>query len=88
MKNKICTDCGFTGKPVHDEYSSLLLDVFAWGGSLIIATITGIIFFALIGPVFTIWHVITFRSHRCPQCGNWEMKHIRQNKTTRQHLHP
>lgn len=86
MTNKICTSCGYIGKPVHDEYSSLLLDVFAWGGSFVLAAITGIIFLAAIGPAFSIWHIVTFRSHRCPKCGNWEMHRIQNKPST--HLHP
>lgn len=73
MKEKVCEHCGYVGKPVHDEYSSLLLDVFAWGLSFITAMITGIIPLALLGPVFSVWHILTFRSHRCPKCGEWEM---------------
>ncbi|MDH5259765.1 MAG: hypothetical protein OEX07_17255 [Gammaproteobacteria bacterium] len=87
MKNKICSDCGYIGKPDHDEYTSIILDVFAWSGSLIIATITGIIFFALIGPLFTIWHISTFRSHRCPHCGNWEMHRIQKSGNSHSHIH-
>ncbi len=76
MKNKECSSCGFIGHPVHDEYASLVLDVGIWTVSFVIAAITGIIYLAVLGPVFTVWHVVTFRSHRCPKCGNWEMHGI------------
>lgn len=76
MKNKVCDSCGYIGKPVHDEYSSLLLDAFIWAFGLIVAGITGVIPLVLLGPVFTVWHVLTFRSHRCPKCGNWEMHRL------------
>lgn len=86
MTDKICSDCGFIGRPVHDEYSSLILDVAIWSGSFIIAAITGIIYLIAIGPAFSIWHMFSFRSHRCPKCGNWEMHRI--NNRTSTHLHP
>ncbi|MDH5231175.1 MAG: hypothetical protein OEZ58_11040 [Gammaproteobacteria bacterium] len=73
MTDKICDSCGFEGKPVHDEYSSIILDVAAWGLSFLVAGITGIIPLVAFGPAFSLWHLFTFRSHRCPKCGNWEM---------------
>ena len=76
MKTKICSSCGFVGKPVHDEYSSLIIDLLAWMGAFVVAAITGIIYLAVIGPLITVWHVLTFRSHRCPKCGNWEMHRL------------
>ncbi len=75
MSTKECGHCGYVGKPVHDEYSSIMLDVFAWGFGLIAALITTNIYLAIIGPIVTVWHLLTFKSHRCPKCGNWEMHH-------------
>ncbi|MDH5692038.1 MAG: hypothetical protein OEZ47_02915 [Gammaproteobacteria bacterium] len=73
MKAKVCGSCGYEGKPVHDEYSSLLIDVFAWTFSLVLAAITGIVYLVVLGPMVSVWHLFTFRSHRCPKCGSWEM---------------
>jgi len=84
MRKKVCGSCGFIGRPVHDEYSSLVMDAFVWTASLVIAFITGIIYLAILGPLFSVWHMATFRSHRCPKCGNWEMHRIHESKS-RQH---
>lgn len=73
MKEKTCESCGYIGKPVHDEYSSLIMDVSVWMMWFVIAAITGIIPLIVIGPMFSLWHLMTFRSHRCPKCGEWEM---------------
>lgn len=85
MKAKVCESCGYVGKPVHDEYSSLLLDVFFWGFSFIIASITGIIPLVVVGPAFSVWHMITFRSHRCPKCGDWEMHSFQHRHSPKAH---
>ena len=69
MKNKECSHCGYVGHPVHDEYSSLAVDAAVWLFAFAIAGITGIIYLVVLGPLFSIWHLITFRSHRCPKCG-------------------
>ena len=84
MKAKICDSCGYVGKPIPDEYGSLLLDGFAWTASFVIAAITGIIYLVVLGPIFSIWHMFTFRSHRCPKCGNWEMHRLHEDE---EHLH-
>lgn len=82
MKNKECSSCGYIGHPVHDEYSSLVLDVSAWVVSFVFAAISGIIYLAVLGPIFSLWHLFTFRSHRCPKCGNWEMHRLHHHSDT------
>ena len=76
MNVKECSHCGYIGKPVHDEYSSLLIDVFVWTFCITAAIITANIYLVLVGLAVTIWHVLTFRSHRCPKCGEWDMHRI------------
>lgn len=82
MKNKVCSSCGYIGHPVHDEYSSLILDASVWVVSFVFAVITGIIYLVVLGPIFSVWHLVTFRSHRCPKCGNWEMHRISHRPRT------
>ncbi len=84
MKNKECGSCGYIGHPIHDEYGSLMLDVGVWGLSFIIAMISGIIYLVVLGPIFSLWHLATFRSHRCPKCGEWEM-HRQHNHSLHSH---
>ena len=73
MKNKECGSCGFIGHPVHDEYGSLTVDVAVWVIGFVLSIVTGIIYLMVIGPMVSLWHIATFRSHRCPKCGNWDM---------------
>ena len=73
MNVKECGHCGYIGKPVHDEYSSLVIDAFIWGAFFVVTVITGILPLIFIGPLFTVWHLITFRALRCPKCGHWDM---------------
>ena len=73
MKPRECSHCGYIGKPAHDEYSSLLIDLFAWLFCIVAAVITANIYIVMLGVAVTLWHVLTFRSHRCPRCGEWEM---------------
>lgn len=76
MHTKECSHCGYIGKPAHDEYSSLLIDVFAWAFCIIAAAITANIYIVIVGLAVTAWHLLTFRSHRCPKCGEWEMHRL------------
>ncbi len=73
MKTKICTSCGYVGKPVHDDWSSFVLDLFAWVLWFAIAGITGVFPLVILGPVFTLYHLAMFRSKKCPKCGNLDM---------------
>ena len=73
MKTKVCKSCGYMGKPVHDDYSSFVLDLFAWTLWFAIAAITGIFPLAILGPAFSIYHLAIFRTKKCPKCKNLEM---------------
>jgi len=84
MRNKECSSCGYVGHPVHDEYGSLSIDVMAWLMAFALAGITGIIYLAVLGPLVSVWHLVTFRSHRCPKCGNWEMHRMHAHN---HHIH-
>jgi ribosomal protein L37E len=82
MHTKQCRHCGYTGKPVHDEYSSLLIDLFVWGFCLTAAVITFDPYIALLAVLVTLWHAATFRSHRCPRCGEWDMHRVHESDST------
>lgn len=73
MKTKVCKSCGYVGKPIHDEYSSFFLDIFAWILWFAIAAITGLFPLAILGPMFTLFHLSVFRTKKCPKCGNLDM---------------
>ena len=84
MKTKVCASCGYIGKPVHDEWSSFLLDLMAWLFAFVIAAITGIIPLVLAGPAFSIYHLVVFRSRKCPKCGDLEM--VSMESSTGKHM--
>lgn len=73
MKTKVCTSCGYVGTPIHDDLSSFALDFFAWVLWFAIAGITGIFPLAILGPAFTVYHLMMFRTKKCPKCGNLDM---------------
>ena len=85
MKNKECSHCGYIGHPIHDEYGSLVIDAVVWLVAFTLAAITGIIYLAILGPLVSIWHILTFRSHRCPKCGSWEMHRVHGHDHTHAH---
>lgn len=73
MKDRICTSCGFEGKPVKQCFESFLVDAFVWGivGSGVL--VTGL-WPALVIPVaWTLYHLAKFKTTKCPKCGELEM---------------
>ena len=84
MKTKVCKSCGYVGSPIHDEYSSFVLDLFAWVLWFAIGAICAIFPLMLIGPLFTLFHLSVFRTKKCPKCGNLDMVNIQSH--TGQHI--
>ena len=83
MKSKVCTSCGYIGKPIHDEWSSFVLDVFAWLLWFAIAAITAIFPLAILGPAFSVYHLMMFRTKKCPKCGNLDMVRLQSQSGKR-----
>ena len=73
MKTKVCKECGYVGHPIHDEVSSFVVDVFIWLTCFAATAITGILPLILIAPIFSFLHIMTFRTKKCPKCGNLDM---------------
>lgn len=73
MRTKVCKECGYVGQPIHDEVSSFVVDLFIWLTCFAVTVITGIIPLILIAPVFSLLHIFTFRTKKCPKCGNLDM---------------
>jgi hypothetical protein len=73
MNTKVCKSCGYVGKPIHDEYSSFIIDLFVWMTVFAISVITGIIPLIILAPVFSIYHLFTFKTKKCPKCRNLDM---------------
>ena len=73
MNTKVCRECGYVGKPIHDDFSSFALDGFVWITTFAITVITGIIPLIVLAPAFSIYHLLTFKTKKCPKCKNLEM---------------
>ena len=73
MKTKICKECGFIGKPITDDFSSFTMDAFIWLTTFAVTVITGIIPLIILAPIFSLFHIATFRTKKCPKCGNLDM---------------
>jgi predicted RNA-binding Zn-ribbon protein involved in translation (DUF1610 family) len=73
MKDRVCTSCGFEGKPVKQCYESFLVDAFIWGivGSGVL--VTGLWPALAIPVAWTIYHLAKFKTTKCPKCGDLEM---------------
>jgi len=73
MKDRVCTSCGFEGKPIKQCMASFLVDAFVWGivGSL--AVVTGLLPALIIPVAWTLYHLAKFNTTKCPKCGDLEM---------------
>lgn len=80
MKQRVCTSCGFLGKPVNQCFESFLVDLFVW---LIVASVvfmTGILPLFAIAIGWTLYHIAKFRNTKCPNCGNLDMVSMKSSK--------
>lgn len=56
MENKVCTSCGFVGRPKKYTKGSLVWEIILW----LLAVIPGIF--------YSVWRIST-RYEGCPECG-------------------
>jgi len=73
MKDRVCTSCGFVGKPTKQCLGSFFVDAFIWGTVGSLALVTGVLPFLLIPVAWTIYHLAKFNTTKCPSCGDLEM---------------
>lgn len=73
MKDRVCTSCGFEGKPIKQCYASFLVDAFIWGTVGGFAMVTGLLPALAIPAAWTLYHLAKFKTTKCPQCGDLEM---------------
>lgn len=73
MKDRVCTSCGFEGKPTKQCLGSFLVDAFIWGTVGSLALMTGLLPILLIPAAWTIYHLAKFNTTKCPSCGDLEM---------------
>lgn len=73
MKDRVCTSCGFEGKPIKQCIESFLVDAFVWGIVGSFALMTGLMPALIIPAAWTLYHLVKFNSTKCPTCGDLEM---------------
>lgn len=73
MKHRVCTSCGFVGKPINQCFGSFLVDAFIWATVGSFALMTGLIPVLLIPAAWTLYHLAKFGTTKCPECGDLEM---------------
>lgn len=74
MTDKVCKGCGYVGQAIDDDYSSFMMDLFAWLLWFAIGGITGIFPLVMVGPAFSLVHFLFFfRDKKCPKCANLDM---------------
>ena len=73
MKERICTACGFEGKPINQCIESFLVDAFIWGAVGSFALTTGLLPLLAIPAAWTLYHLAKFKTTKCPSCGELEM---------------
>lgn len=90
MKTKVCTECGYVGKPITQCAGSFLVDVFAWMVAASVTAFTGLLPILLIPAAWTVYHIVMFRSVKCPKCENLSMVRTEGRKgkeAMQQHAH-
>lgn len=80
MKNRVCSSCGFVGKPVNQSIESFFVDAFIWGTVGSFALMTGLIPVLLIPASWTLYHLAKFGNTECPKCGELEMVSMESRK--------
>lgn len=73
MQEKICTECGFEGKPVAQCKMSFIVDVAIWMTAVNLFFFTGFLPIMLIPVAWTTYHLIKFNSVKCPECESLNM---------------
>lgn len=73
MKDRVCTSCGYVGKPTKQCLESFLVDAFIWGIVGSFALSTGIMPVLVIPAAWTLYHIVKFGTTKCPECGSLDM---------------
>jgi hypothetical protein len=73
MKDRVCTSCGFEGKPIKQCMASFFVDALIWGAVGSFALSTGLMPLLLVPVAWTAYHLVKFGTTKCPQCGDLEM---------------
>jgi len=89
MKTKICTSCGYVGKPTTQGLGSFAVDALLWMVFASFTLLTAFLPLLLIPIGWTIFHIATYKTITCPQCENFDMVGLKSKKGIKaaQHQH-
>lgn len=89
MKEKVCSSCGYVGKPVPQCAGSFLVDGLLWMVVGSLTLMSGLLPLLLIPLGWTVFHVVKFNSVKCPKCENLDMvsKRSRKGRSVLTHSH-
>jgi predicted RNA-binding Zn-ribbon protein involved in translation (DUF1610 family) len=73
MKDRICTSCGYEGKPIKQCLESFFVDAFIWGSVGSFALVTGLLPLLVVPAAWTLYHLAKFKTTKCPECGSLDM---------------
>ena len=73
MKDKVCTECGFEGKPIAQCKMSFIVDVAIWVTVFNLVFFTGLFQLFIIPAAWTLFHLVKFNSVKCPHCESLSM---------------
>ena len=80
MKDRICTSCGYGGKPIRQCYESFLVDLMLWLVVGALALMTGLLPLLLLPLGWTVYHLARFGNSKCPRCENLDMVSLDSRK--------
>jgi len=73
MKDRVCTSCGFVGKPKKQCFESFLVDAFIWATVGSFALMTGLVVALVLPAAWTVFHLLKFKTTKCPSCESLDM---------------
>lgn len=89
MKHRVCTNCGYQGEPIPQCATSFFVDAFIWLTVLSVTLFTGFLPLLLIPISWSVFHIVKYRTVKCPECGNLDMvsKNSNKGKNALNHFH-
>jgi hypothetical protein len=73
MKQRVCTNCGYVGEPIPQCATSFFVDAFIWLTVASVTLFTGFLPLLIIPLAWTTFHIVKYRTVKCPQCENLDM---------------
>jgi hypothetical protein len=80
MKDRVCTYCGYVGKPTTQGLGSFFVDAFIWLVVSSVVLMSGILPLLIIPVGWTIYHIVKYGTTTCPKCENLDMVSLNSTK--------